>query len=636
MNMLNISNFSDSKISGIKIALIILMTLAAYIPAMKGGYIWDDDAYIINNRHIRTIEGLRQIWFNIKSEPQYYPMVHTGFWIEYHLWQLNPFGYHVVNIILHILNAILLWIILRKLEIPAAWMAAAVFALHPVHVESAAWITERKNTLSGFFYLCSVITFLRFAKIGIIASHDNTRENSGLPDNQEYDRKFFGPALILYLSALFSKTVTCSLPAVFFLILWWKRGYINWKRDVFIFMPFFLMGAGFGLMTAWMEKHHVYALGEEWSLSFSEKILVAGRSLWFYAGKLLFPYKLTFIYPRWEINSGIWWQYLFPLLALALFFVLWILRDKIGKAPLAALLFFTGTLTPALGFFNVYPHRYSFVADHFQYLASIGLIVLILSVAAKIFQKYNDCLYQKIIRTAFCMILLIMLGIQTWNQGHIYKDSETLWLDTIAKNPGAWMAHNNLGTLLAQQGRLKDAVYHFSEALRINPEHAGAHLNMGIALDTLGKYDEAIQHFSDVLRIKPDSAEAHINIGLTLYNLGKLNEAVRHFSEALRINPESAQVHVSIGNALDNMGSSKEAVLHYLKALQIKPDYAEANMNLGITLMKQGNFKDAGRHFSEVLRIKPGYKDAEANLEFCLNIINNHTVPILEHGNGMK
>jgi hypothetical protein len=433
--------------------VIILMTLVAYIPAMQGGYIWDDDVHVTDNSTLRTPDGLRRIWFELGAVPQYYPLVHTTFWVEYHLYQLEPFGYHLVNVLLHAFNAVFLWLVLRYLGIPGAWLAAAFFALHPVHVESVAWVTERKNVLSSFFYLAAVLAYLRFVDFEreSESSFDSDKEHHLWLNNTRHPWLFYALALFLYLCALLSKTVACSMPAAILLILWWKKTRVKW-RDILALIPFFTVGVGLGLVTVWMEKYHVGAQGKEWALSFVDRCLIAGRALWFYASKLVWPHKLIFNYPRWQIDSGVWWQYLFPLAVLGVIFILWLLRSRITKAPLVAVLFFAGTLVPALGFFDVYPMQFSFVADHFQYLASIGLIVLFAAGIMTVLRRL-DPLPSKI-GCAACLAVLFVFAFCVWQQGKIYGDSEALYRDTISKNPDAFMPHNNLGNVLFAQGKL--------------------------------------------------------------------------------------------------------------------------------------------------------------------------------------
>ena len=594
-------------------SLIVLITLLAYIPAMRGGYIWDDETYVTNNPTLRTLDGLRRIWLEPGAVPQYYPLVHTTFWVEYHLWQLHPFGYHLVNVLLHALVAIFLLLVLRYLGVEGAWLAALFFALHPVHVESVAWITERKNVLSGLFYLSSLLAYLHFCNLAADPIHSATSSSMPRPisDDGDHRWRFYALSLFLYLCALLSKTVTCTLPAAILLVLWWKRDRIYW-RDILPLIPYFVMGIALGLTTVWLEKFRVGAQGEEWVLSIVDRLLVAGRALWFYASKLVWPHKLTFIYPRWQIDTGIWWQYLFPLAALAVIFILWVWRSRLGKGPLAAVLFFAGTLLPALGFFNVYPMQFSFVADHFQYLASIGLIVLAIVGIVSFLRKLSP--RQRYIGYTTCLVVLFAFGVHVWQQSTIYIDIETLWRDTIAKNPDAWLAHNNLGFALYKQGKLDEAISHFSEALRIKPDYAESLNNLGGLLASQGKLNQAIAHYSQALRIKPDYAEAHNNLGVALASKGKLDEAIVHYSKALRFRPNSAQAHKNFGVALFSKGNTDEAIYHYSLALRIKPDHANAHVQLALALIRKGKTEEAIQHYRTALRFRPDWPEVLNNL----------------------
>jgi tetratricopeptide (TPR) repeat protein len=634
--------------------LIVLLTLLAYIPAMRGGYIWDDNAHITENSTLRSSDGLAKIWFEPKVLPQYYPLVHTTFWVEYHLWQLHPFGYHLVNVLLHALNAILLLLVLRYLRVPGAWLAAAFFALHPVHVESVAWITERKNVLSSFFYLSSMLAYLRFATV--TGDPANTALSSDLDpltsDNSNRSWGFYAFSLFLFLCALLSKTVTSSLPAAILLVLWWKRDRIRW-RDILALIPYFVVGALFGLTTVWLEKYHVGAQGEEWALSFLDRCLVAGRALWFYAGKLVWPYKLTFIYPRWQIDAGLWWQYLFPAAAVAVIFILWVMRRRIGKGPLVAVLFFAGTLVPALGFFDVYPMRFSYVADHFQYLASIGLIALASAAIMSFLGRLGP--RQRNIGFVVCFAVVLVLGVLVWQQGTIYRDAETLYRDTISKNSDAGMAHYNLAILLVKRGRPEEVVAHFSEALRLQPDDADAHYNLGVALEKQGRLKEAMAHFSEAVRLRPDYADAHYsmavilagldrykeatshyskalrvnpnhvkahnNLGVALFSLGQFDNAIGHYLTAIKLDPNFSKAHNNLGNALVQKGKLDEAIIQYHRALEIKTNYPEAHNNLGVALAQQGKMDEAIIQFEEALRLKPDYAQAQANLGYALDLV---------------
>ena len=311
--------------------LLIAATVFAYQPVWHAGFIWDDDFYVTNNPTLHDLGGLQRIWFEVGAVPQYYPMVHTTFWLEYHLWGLNPVGYHLINVLLHAITAILLWQVLLRLRVRGAWLAAIIFALHPVEVESVAWITERKNVLSAVFYFAAALAYLRFVAL----------EEPGGPNRLRW--YWYLGALVLFMAALLSKTMTCSLPAALLLVSWWKKGRVQ-RGEILPLLPFFVVGVGLGLMTAWIEKYHVGAQGAAWSLTFADRCLIAGRALWFYAGKLVWPAHLTFIYPRWKIEPEMWWQWLFPVAAVVVVAGLWLARRRIGKGPLVAVLFFAARL----------------------------------------------------------------------------------------------------------------------------------------------------------------------------------------------------------------------------------------------------------------------------------------------------
>ena len=340
---------------------LVVFVFIAYFPTLHNGFIWDDDRYLTDNPHLNNVEGLKQLLFAPRSRPQYYPLVFTSFWVEHKLWALDPFGYHVDNVLLQCVNSVLLWRVLALLSVPGSWLVAAIFAVHPVQVETVAWVTERKNLLSGFFYFLSLSFFLRF--------HDSRLRNDAHDDPHEKKSwSLYGISFVFFICALLSKTVTCTLPAVLLLICWWKQGRIG-KESVLFTLPFLAAGLGFAYQTAWMEQFIAGARGPEWEFSFFDRFLVAGRALWLYIGKLAWPFPVIFTYPRWNIDDTLWWQYLYPFSFLLLILGLWCLKNKIGRGPLAGVLFFAGSLFPALGFFNVYPMRFSFVADLFQYLS---------------------------------------------------------------------------------------------------------------------------------------------------------------------------------------------------------------------------------------------------------------------------
>ena len=572
--------------------LLVLIILVVYQQVWHAGYIWDDDSYVTKNVTLRDLHGLWRIWFELAATPQYYPLVYTSFWLEHHLWGLNPLGYHLVNLVLHALAAILLWRALVRLGIPGAWLAAAIFAVHPVEVESVAWITERKNVLSAVFYFAAALTYLRF---------ESMRDEEDPGPQRRY---LYFASLFLFVLALLSKTVACSLPAALLLVRWWKTGRIK-RQDVLPLLPFLAFGLGLGLLTAWLEKHHVRAEGEEWALTFGQRFLIAGRALWFYASKLLWPANLTFIYARWDVSAAFGWAWLFPSAFAAVVATLWQMRARIGRGPLVALLFFAGTLFPALGFMNVYPFRYSFVADHFQYLASVGLIVLAAAGLARLPRLIPP-------------ILLAVLALLTWKQVGIYRGLETLWSDTVEKNPESWMAQNNLGIALQQKGQQDEAIAHFQKALELDPNKFEIQNNLGYLLSVGGRLPEAFVHLEKALEINPNYAEAHYNLGNALLRTGRVAEAIVQLQQALEIDPNYVPAHSNLGSAFLQTGQLDESLAHLQKALEIDPDYKAAHFNLANTLLQMGRTEEAVSHLERVLAIDPGDAEAQKNMAWVL------------------
>jgi tetratricopeptide (TPR) repeat protein len=572
--------------------LIVLLVFLAYLPALRGGFIWDDDAYVTHNPTLHDLGGLQRIWFELGAVPQYYPMVHTTFWLEYHLWGLHPVGYHLINVLLHAAAAIFLWQVLLRLRIRGAWLAAVLFALHPVCVESVAWITERKNVLSAVFYFTAALAFLRFVAL----------EEPDGPNRLRW--YWYLGALVLFMAALLSKTVTCTLPAALLLVCWWKKGRVQ-RGEILPLLPFFALGVGLGLITAWMEKFHVGAQGAEWSLTFADRCLIAGRALWFYAGRLVWPAHLTFIYPRWKIEPEVWWQWLFPVAAVGVVAGLWLARRRIGKGPLVAVLFFAGTLGPALGFVNVYPMRFSFVADHFQYLASVGLITLCAVGLARM-------------PRVMPATLVVLLGALTWQQAGIYRNLETLWRDTLANNPDCWMAHNNLGKYLINEGRIEEAMEHYHKAIQINPNNPEGLTGLGIALAAKGRFDEEIENYRKAIQINPDFYGAPYNLGIALAARGQFDEAIENYYKAIQINPNSFNALNNLGNALAAKGRFDEAIKNYRQAIQINPNFSGALDNLGSALAAKGQFDEAIENYRKAIQINSNRPETFSHMGMTL------------------
>jgi len=485
--------------------------------------------------------------------------------------------------------------IMRRLPLPGAWLAGFVFALHPVHVESVAWMAEQKSTLSGVFYLAALLVYLHFDQ--------NRRKSKYLL------------ATGLFVLALLCKTVTATLPAVILVIFWWRRGRLEWKRDALPLFPWFAVGASSGLFTAWVERTFIGAHGADFLLTPAQRVLIAGRAIGFYFGKLLWPANLMFFYPHWNVDPGAWRQWLFPAAVAAVLMGL-VFAARRYRGPLASFLIFSATLFPVLGFLNVYPFRYSYVADHFQYLASLGVVVPGIALLAWAVERTSA---RKDVTIAGSVLLILLLGVLTWRQSRMYSDEETLYRTSLQRNPDSWLAHYNLGFLLANQpGRLPDAIAEFQAAVRIKPDFAKAHNDLGVALaHTPGRLPDAIAEYKAALQADPDLAEAHYNLGnLLSHTPGRQQDAIAEYQAALRIEPNYAEAHTNLGILLAAMpGRSTDAIAELRAALQLKPDIAEAHNSLGLMLSGlPGRLPDAIAEYQAALRVNPDYAEAHANL----------------------
>jgi tetratricopeptide (TPR) repeat protein len=536
--------------------LLVTATLLAYQPAWQAGFIWDDDEYVTNNPLLTAPDGLRRIWFSLDSPSQYFPLTYTVFRIERSLWGLNSTGFHWVNILLHAANALLVWRLLRRLSVPGAWLAAAIFALHPVQVESVAWVTELKNVLSLFFFLPALLAWVEFVE-----------------DRSKPLWRYYALALMFYALALFSKTTACTLPAALLLILWLKGKPITRSRLVQI-VPFIAFGVGMGLVTVWWERFHQEVRGNFLGLGLLDRLLVASHAIWFYAGKLIWPVNLTFMYPHWTIHAADPLAYGWLVACAGACAAIYFTRRFFGRSVETAALFYVATLSPLLGFIMLYTFYYSFVADHYQYVASIGPIALAaagMTIALGRLEKRSPFL-----KPALGGIVLLVLGLLTWRQAGMYADAETLWRTTIARNPDAWMAYDNLGIILSRRGEVNEAMALFQKTLAIRPDDTLARNNLGLVLCQQGRMDEAIMQFQKALAILPDNAVFRNNLGKALLSKGQQHEAMVQFQKVLGNNPLNPKANYYLGIVLFQNGRVDEAIAHFQMALESQPDFTDA------------------------------------------------------------
>src|SRR5437773_10156227 len=578
--------------------VLAALTIFVYRPSWNGGFLWDDDDYITHNELLTAPDGLRRIWFSLDSPSQYFPLVYTTFRIEHALWGMNPTGYHWINLILHVANALLVWAVLAQLKIPGAWLAGAIFALHPVQVESVAWITERKNVLMGFFFLLTLLAWIAFV--------DERTKRPWL---------FYGLALILYLLALSAKTTACTLPAALFLILWLENQRISWKR-IFQVVPFVVLGLAMGSLAIWWERYHQGTSRAIFTfLSPIERILVASRAVWFYLSKLIWPSKLTFIYPRWDIASTHLLGYVWLLAGLIGCVVIYFLRRYLGRSIEVAAAFFVATLSPVLGFIMLYTFRYTFVADHYQYLACIGPIAL---ASAGLINLADVSKNSRTLIFSVALCVVALLATLTWRQAAMYGNIETLWRTTLSRNPSCWMAHNNLGIVLFEKGQLDDAIVHYRTTLQMQPNFWDADYNLGTALLGKGHVDEAIFYCDKAVARQPNDPDAQVALANALLQKKRIDDSIVHYQKAVAIRPDYFLARYGLGHALLEKGQLDGAIEHFRAALLIQPNNADCHTILAIALDEEGQSVEAVKHYEKALEISPQSVSALNNLAWLL------------------
>ena len=576
------------------LALGVLIAVV-YFPAALAGFVWDD-SIMRELRAVSTWGGIWELWFDpvnayleggTRKEGHYWPLLYTTFWIEHKLWGFSPAGYHIVNILIHFANTVLLWRLLVRLAVPGAWFVAAVFAVHPLHAESVAWIMARKDMLATLFCLASLAIWLRFV------------ESPG--------RRRYAAALLLFAAAMLCKSVVVVFPATLLILQWWKEGRLT-RADLLRVAPFFLVG--FAIAVGDML---FYQNVQPLSLGFSaaERALIAAHALWFYVGKLLWPMGgLAVIYPHWDVNVAdpLVWGYVIAAVAVAA--ALWFLRGRVGRGPLACALFFAVILLPTLGFVDYGYMRYSFVADRYQYLAGIGVIVFFAGAAAYGSYKLPDVL-RKAAKGA-ALALLFLLGAATWNQAGVYKDEVTLFRHIISLNPQAHTAHLNLAyALLHSEGASEEALTAARIAVKRRPLYHSSHNVLGAALSGLGRHGEAEKHLRRAVELNPRYAPAFLNLGESLRRQERYKEALEAYLAATRIDRGYPLPYVGMGYVLFGLKRYEAAVSSMKQALSLKPDLPMAprlHFLMGKALRKMGRHGEAERHLRRAGKLAPPEK----------------------------
>lgn len=609
--------------------LLVVITLAAYLPVIEAEFVFDDEIYVTDDIRLQSFEGLAEIWlprWDTDYQYQYYPLTSSAFWIQFQIWRLNPLGYHLINVFLHAVNAILLWCVLRSIGMRGAWLAGAIFAVHPVHVMSVAWITELKNVFSTIFFLASGLALIHFFQIG----KRSQISHQGLQTNCKW--YWYTLGLVLFVCALLSKTATALLPLALALLLYWKRD--AWKlRDLLLF-PMLAIGVVFIGITVYLESNYGLSNPSEFSETWLERCLIAGRAIWFFTGKLVWPDPLAVIYPRWQIDVRNHNQYLYPLAVLVVIGLIWVYRRRIGKGPVIAVAYFIVAIVPMYAI-DVAFTRFSFVADHWQYWASMGLIALFASVLAHWWPA------GRVLARVGAMIALAVLSALTWQQSRIYRNQETLWRDTVEKNDMSYVAHYNLGNILFGQRKFDEAMVHFNrtleldsdnysamnnmgnclqekkqnagamdyyrQAIRAQSNNAAACANLGRILNKERRFAEAVEVFKRAIRADSKMISAHNGLGVSLAALSRHEEAIQSFNKVLEINSESLNAINNLGSSLHTLGRIDEAIAQFHLLLELQPRHARGHYNFGKVLAATGQIEAALTHFQKATKIKPDW-----------------------------
>ena len=538
-------------------SILILLVILVYTAIWNAGFIWDDGVVLTANPCILGPLGLKEIWTTNAAD--ICPLVLTTFWLEHALWGLAPLPYHLVNILMHGACAVLLWRVLRRLQVPGAWLGAALWALHPVMVESVAWITEMKNTESCLFFLLSILFFVKWLR----AKELNNRGPGGS----------YALSLLFAALAMASKSSTVILPVVLCLCAWWIEGRWHW-RNLPRVVPVFVMSVAASAVSIWTQGLQLAAAPDpQWVRPWPQRLAAAGDAVWFYLCKLLWPNPLMTIYPRWQIDAGQWVSYLALVGVILLFSILWLKLRSGGagsRACFFAFAYFLSALLPVLGLIDTFVFRFSLAFDHFQYLASMGPLAL---AGAGLVQASDFVLPKKPwLQSALCAGLLLVLGIVTWQRTLVYQSEELLWTDALAKNPNCWFGNINIGDALLQKEQPGEAIAQFQKALDIYPNYAAGHYNLGVAFFQEGEFDRAIAQFQKALEINPTYAKAHMDLGLALLQKGQLDEAIEQYRMTLTINPKFALAHANFGVALIRKGQLDDAITEFEEALRLNPN----------------------------------------------------------------
>lgn len=558
---------------------LLLLTLAVYYPLRWGVFLWDDAAWLTNNPLIHHWRGFEIFWLSTKAmgEVQYYPMTLSVLSIEYHLWGLQTLPYHLVNVLFQAANAILLWLILRRLELRSAWLVAALFAIHPVQVETVGWVAEIKNLLSGFFYFLALLSFLKFIGVGPKAAAPSSSVNT---EKLYQNHQLYVISTILFLLGLLSKTAVCTLPVAILVILWWKDRWRD-KEIVLRLIPWFIIAFIIGMVTVHVEHTSVGTHGADWRFTIGQRILIAGHAFWFYIIKLLWPHPLLMIYPRWHLGNSV--GYIWAIAAVALFAFLWFMRDRMGRGPMAAMLFYLITIGPVLGFITFYTQLYSFVADHYQYLACIGPMVLAGELIYWLADKAGQ--WKHVVAMAAATVLLVVLGWISFNQSKLYELDYTLWHYVYEHNRNSFIVKGLYGATLLERQEYGPAMVQLVAANAMHRHSLPVVFNLAAGYMVTGHFHRALHYYAWYLLHDPGAVDAWTNSANCLVALRAYEPAARDLAVALKLKPNFAAGWMELAHVSYLAGHLKYAEKFYRHAIRLDPAMAKVKLAISAKML---------------------------------------------------
>jgi Flp pilus assembly protein TadD len=601
---------------------------------------YDDNAYVTENSYIQngiTLKGAR--WaFTTNHTGNWHPLTWLSYMLDYELFRLNPAGYHIVNLLFHIVNSLLLFLILYRMT-KAIWQSAfvaAVFAIHPLHVESVAWVAERKDVLSTFLWMLTMGAYVFYV--------------------QRRELKRYLLALFFFALGLMAKPMLVTLPFVLLLLDYWplrrltigkspvsehtqsekslnmrskkkERGRNRKKPEhvnktekenrrqpaighiILEKVPFFVLSLASSIVT-YIAQQEGGAIASLQSYPLSARIANALVSYCSYIGKIVWPENLAVLYPHPGMLPP--WQVIGAVIFLVITTSLIIRTAKRYPYLTTGWLWYLGTLVPVIGLVQVGVQA---MADRYTYVPIIGVLIMVAWGVPELLKKWR---YRNAALATLTVIILCIFSFVGWKQVQYWRNSITLFTHALDVTTNNYIAHSNLGHSLLAQGKLEEAIHHYSEAVRICPNCYEENNNLGIALQGQGRVEEAISHYVEAIRLNPNNIKAYVNLGEALASQGKLTEAMAFFSQALQIKPDSAEVHYNVGTMLLSRGDFDKAIYHFRESIRIKPDYAKAYNNLGNALLLQGEIDEAIRSFQQALLSKPDYTLAQKNLDDAL------------------